>query len=411
MRATFDRHALAARWGRLAAVGAVLGLLAAGMAWQGASAAASASALKVRFGGDQAETRVVIELDRATSAELTADGRLDHRMVLRFDHLSGPGRVDGKGRGLVTAWSLDGASRLTLDLTRPARVKRRFLLPPGEGAPTYRYVIDLASEGQAAPAPVPQPAAAAVKNLDTLIEASLQLRPTAAANPIRLKKVIVIDAGHGGNDPGALGRAGPEKDVTLAAARALKRRLEQSGRYRVVLTRDRDIYVPLEARVQITRQAGADLFISLHADSAADPETRGATVYTLSEQGTDKAARQVFSGGSFIDVDLPGRDRAVKQILLDLTQRATKNQSGAFAEVLLSNISTETTLLGRSHRDAGFVVLLAPDVPAVLLEMGFMSNRDDEAILNDQARRLRLVDAVGDSIDAYFSGQVRYASR
>jgi N-acetylmuramoyl-L-alanine amidase len=397
-------------WGRFAVAAGVLGLLAAVIAWQ--AAAAAAGVLKVRFGGDQAETRMVIELDSATSARVLADGDGDRRLVLRFDKISAAG-MDGKGRGLVGAWSLDRSSRLTLDLTRNARIVRRFLLPPSDGVPAYRYVIDLAADGGAAeraPPPQPAPAAQARFGLDQLVEASLRSRPAAEAKPIRLKRVIVIDAGHGGHDPGALGATSREKNVTLAAALALKKRLERNGRYRVVLTRSTDTFVPLETRVQIAREANADLFISLHADSAGDPQTRGATVYTLSEQGTDRAAKRVFSGGSFIDVDLPGRDRSVKQILLDLTQRATKNQSGAFAELLLSSIADDTPLLRRSHRDAGFVVLLAPDVPAVLMEMGFMSSPADEANLNSSSQRARLMDAVGDSIDEYFADQLRYAS-
>lgn len=394
-----------ARIGRIAAALGLVGALAGAFAWQ---AAAAASVMKVRFGGDQTETRMVLELDRATSATLMDADPSDRRLTLRFDRLGASGALDGRGRGLINAWSVDGGSRLTLDLTRNARVKRRFLLPPGAGAPTYRYVIDVVADGPGAgPNAGPRP----VPNLDNLIEASLRSQPAAERAPLRLTKIIVIDAGHGGHDPGAAGRNNQEKTITLAAARALKRRLERSGRYKVVMTRDSDAFVPLETRVQIARQSNADLFISLHADAAADPSTRGATVYTLSEQGSDRAAKRAFSGGSFIQVDLPGRDRAVKQILLDLTQRATKNRSGAFAELLLSRISDKTTLLRRSHRDAGFVVLLAPDVPAVLLEMGFMSNRLDEAALSNSARRVQVMDAVGDSIDAYFARELRYASR
>ncbi len=170
---------------------------------------------------------------------------------------------------------------------------------------------------------------------------------------MRLRKVIVIDAGHGGKDPGALGESAQEKDLTLAAAKALKRRLERDGRYEVVLTRSRDVFVPLEERVQIARRADADLFISLHADSGGDSTIRGATVYTLSDKGTARAARNVFNSSGFIDVSLPGRDRAVNQILLDLTQRATKNRSSAFAEVLVSRLGGETTFVQHSRRDAG----------------------------------------------------------
>ena len=224
------------------------------------------------------------------------------------------------------------------------------------------------------------------------------------------KKIIVIDAGHGGHDPGALGGKSHEKDVTLAAAKALKARLERTGRFKVVMTRDSDVYIPLEQRVKIARAANADLFISLHADSGGDPKVRGATVYTLSTHGVDRTAKSVFSGG-FINVQLPGRDLSVKQILLDLTQRHTLNRSGAFAETLLEHISTRTELLRRSHRDAGYMVLLAPDVPAVLLEMGFITNPQDEATLNDREKRVRLMDAVGEAIEAYFEKPVQVAER
>jgi N-acetylmuramoyl-L-alanine amidase len=242
----------------------------------------------------------------------------------------------------------------------------------------------------------------------SLTDPDLGPRKAAAprATPLKTvppaRKVVVIDAGHGGHDPGALGSRSHEKDVTLAAARTLKARLERTGRFKVVLTRDSDVYVPLESRVKIARGANADLFISLHADSGGDPKVRGATVYTLSDHGVDRTARSVFGGG-FINVQLPGKDLSVKQILLDLTQRTTRNRSGAFAETLLEHIGTETPLLRRSHRDAGYMVLLAPDVPAVLLEMGFITSPDDEGQLNDADHRERMMGAVGDAIEAYFA--------
>jgi N-acetylmuramoyl-L-alanine amidase len=215
-------------------------------------------------------------------------------------------------------------------------------------------------------------------------------------------KVIVIDAGHGGRDPGALGAAVREKDVTLAAAMALRDRLQRTGRFKVVMTRDSDVFVPLDTRVSLTRGAGADLFISLHTDFGADPTLRGATVYTLSDNGMERATRDVFSGG-FIDVQLPSHDPSVQQILLDLTQRTTRNRSDAFAETLLEHIGARTELSGRGHRDADYKVLLAPDVPAVLLEMGFLTNPQDQAALTTARGRARLMDSVGDAIEAYFA--------
>ena len=233
-------------------------------------------------------------------------------------------------------------------------------------------------------------------------------------NPFALPLgTIVIDAGHGGHDPGTRGANATERQVTLPAAQALKAELERLGRYRVVLTRNTDVYVTRPRRVQIAREAGADLFISLHADSSPDPATRGASVYTLSEQGATRAVRQVLREGDWArDMRLPGRDPSVDRILLDMTQRATQNRSAQFARVLLTHLeASEHPLLRRSHRDAGLAVLLAPDVPAVLLEMGFITNPEDEAVLRDPGRRNRLMSSVGDAIDDYFGQQTKLASR
>lgn len=385
-----------ARMGWVRAALIVGGMTTAGVAVATAQGpAAPAGVQKVRFGGDRTETRVVIDLDRAAAGKLISDGASDQRLVLALPNVTISGDLQGAGQGLVKRWLIDeaaGGARLRLDLAGKVEVRRRFLLPPGDGASAYRYVIDLkAVDGAVAPkAP----------------RLSLASAPVKAA-PLRLKKVIVIDAGHGGKDPGSLGANTYEKDVTLAAAKALKTRLERTGRYQVVLTRETDTFIPLESRVQIARRADADLFISLHADSGPDTSTRGASVYTLSEKGTERVGLVLDKDDWLMKANLPGRDRAVSQILLDLSQRATKNRSSAFAQLLLANVGEETALLRRSHRDAGFIVLLAPDVPAVLLEMGFITNPEDEAFLTTKASRARLVDAVGDSIEAYFSADTR----
>jgi N-acetylmuramoyl-L-alanine amidase len=421
--------------GRLAAGVAVLSLACVAVS----RGAESAAPLKLRFGGDQTQTRVVLELDQAAQAQVISDGAEDGRVVLSFTKLKVGDDLDGQGKGIVKAWSLEkglGKTKLSLDLSRHGRIKRRFLLPPSDGVTIYRYVMDIEADGPAGPVALPaalSPKTRLVKASTTpvlpgapvvaadpeapapdvktgglqkisLTDAAVtpRRREAKALKPLAVRKVIVIDAGHGGHDPGALGSRSHEKDVTLAAAKALKTRLERSGRFKVVLTRDSDVYIPLETRVKIARGANADLFISLHADSGGDPKVRGATVYTLSDHGVDRATKSVFGGG-FIDVQLPGRDLSVKQILLDLTQRTTRNRSGAFAETLLEHISSETSLLRRSHRDAGYMVLLAPDVPAVLLEMGFITNPEDEAALNDGEHREKMMGAVADSIEAYFA--------
>lgn len=385
------------RKARLAWSGAIIAVLC-GLVAVAASHAASpgSGVLGVRLGGDAAETRLVIDLDRGATARVSQDGA-NGRVVLSLPGVDARADLQGAGRGLIKAWMIDGSgggARLQIDLNGQASIKRRFLLPPADGVSHYRYVIDIAAAGPPA--------------------ASFTARPTrraAAAPALPLKKVVVVDAGHGGKDPGARGSRGNEKDITLAAALALQQRLEKGGKYKVVLTRSTDIYVPLETRVQIARRAGADLFISLHADAGADPSTRGTSVYTLSEQASGRAARFVSKDDWFMNASLHRGDEGVRDILFDLTQRATKNRSANFAEVLLERADDHMPLLRRSHRDAGFVVLLAPDVPAVLLEMGFMTNVDDEALLMDTGRRTRFMNAVGDAIDEYFAQQTHLASR
>jgi N-acetylmuramoyl-L-alanine amidase len=320
----------------------------------------------------------------------------------------------------VKSWSVDeagGAAQVRLNLTQAAVVTRRFLLPPGDGVAVYRYVIDISADPPQAETPVqapiqtaglPKPAANPVK---TAAQKPLRARLVTAPSPVEpALKVVVIDAGHGGKDPGAAGEDAHEKDITLAAARTLRDELMQTGRYKVVLTRDSDDYIPLETRVRIARRANADLFISLHADSGSDANVRGATVYTLSEKGADRADRQVFEKANWINVDLPGPDEQVNRILLDLTQRETRNRSSIFAETLLDHLADKTELLRRSHRDAGFMVLLAPDVPAVLMEMGFITNPQDEHELTSAPDRRRLMEGVASAIDAYFAHDAKLAA-
>ncbi|HEX2561328.1 N-acetylmuramoyl-L-alanine amidase [Phenylobacterium sp.] len=354
---------------------------------------------KVRVGGSAAETRIVIDLDSSASGRVSSDGSGDRRVVVALPGVNVDQPLQGGRYGLVKSWVLDesgGSARLRLDLASEASIKRRFLLPPADGIPHYRYVIDLAAAN---------PAAAKAAAAPQLTSRPTQVR----AAPLRLQKVVVIDAGHGGKDPGAHGQKVVEKDLTLAAAQALKARLEREGRYKVVLTRSTDQYVPLESRVQIARRADADLFISLHADAGTEDGLRGASVYTLSDKAAHRSAKFVNKEDWFMSASASGE--GVRDILLDLTQRATKNRSAAFAEVLLDGIDDHTPLLRRSHREAGLAVLLAPDVPAVLLEMGFLTNGRDEANLRDKAHRSRLMNAVGDAIDAYFSEQTKLAAR
>ena len=374
----------------------VAAVAAVGLAVVAVSHAATVTAdlLRVRLGGDAAQARIVLDLDHAATGKVVADGGADRRVVVVLQGVSTDG-AQGAGSGLVTTWVADQTSagtRISIDLAAEGRIKRRFLLPPADGVDHYRYVIDVIADAGA-----PAPAANA--------------RQVAALRaPLPLKKVIVIDAGHGGNDPGAHGIAGIEKDINLAAAQALRARLERTGRYKVVLTRDADVYVPLEDRVRVAQRADADLFISLHSDSAPEAGLRGASVYTLSDKAFARATRFVKADDWYMRASLAS-DPCVSDILFDLTQRSTKNRSATFAETLVTKLDGRAPLLRRSHRSAGFMVLLAPDVPAVLLEMGFISNPQDEQRLRDPEQRAQIVEAVALSIDDYFAQTTRIAAR
>jgi N-acetylmuramoyl-L-alanine amidase len=221
---------------------------------------------------------------------------------------------------------------------------------------------------------------------------------------------IVLDAGHGGKDPGAVGPNGTmEKDVNLQMAKQLKALLEATGRYKVVLTRTDDRLLPLRQRIEIARAAKADLFISLHADHNEKTNLRGASVYTLSETASDAEAAAVAArenkDGVITGVDLTSQSPMVTSILIDLAQRETKNLSARFASLLTDKLAERTLVLRDSHRFAGFVVLKALDVPSVLVELGYLSNREDEAALRSKRHRRVVAKAIRDAIDRYFQWQ------
>jgi N-acetylmuramoyl-L-alanine amidase len=433
----------------------------------------------VRFGGDAVATRVVLDLDAAVTGRLVDDASAAGHLVIALPPLLSTGPLEGSGKGLVTGWRLrdDAAgARLVLDAPPGASVVRRFLIPPSDDNPHWRYVIDLrdpaadpltalldgaaprvasapdlaspppvlvagartaspavtpppvtssltpigglkyATRAPWSPAPPPDPASAPVSSpaprppaLPPQRAAVVAVRTTPLkAGPERGMKVIVIDPGHGGHDTGAQSLVRNEKDITLAAALSLRAHLQKMGHYRVVMTRDSDVFIPLEMRVQIARRAGADLFISLHADSAgSDPTPHGASVYTLSDVGETRV-NYVLGPHEWLSHAGDGRTTPdVRQILLDLTQRNTRNRSSEFAAKLLYHIGDKVDLLPRSHRDANYFVLLAPDVPAVLLEMGFITNPGDEMRLTDPEQRDKLTAGIAEAIDDYFYGATR----
>jgi N-acetylmuramoyl-L-alanine amidase len=228
---------------------------------------------------------------------------------------------------------------------------------------------------------------------------------------------VVLDPGHGGSDPGTIGIGGVhEKEVTLTLARELRRALEASGRYAVRLTRDGDEFVPLRDRIARARAAGADMFLSIHADSIASGETRGASVYTLSDTASDAEAAALAQRENRADIiagiDLSNESRDVASILIDLAQRETMNSSARLAHLVVAELGKDVRLLPTSpHRFAGFVVLKSPDVPSVLLELGYLSNREDAALLRSAEHRRRLTHALLRAIDGYFATAPRPAER
>jgi len=233
--------------------------------------------------------------------------------------------------------------------------------------------------------------------------------------PPARRRRVVIDAGHGGSDPGTIGARGTyEKEVALAMARELRRHLVATHRYDVTLTRDHDEFISLGERVQIAREAKGELFMSLHADAIHRPDVRGASVYTLSEKASDARAAALAAKENRADaiagIDLSKQKPDIAAILIDLVQRETKNRSATFANILLPELARHVQMLDRSHRFAGFAVLKAPDIPSVLVEMGYLSNREDERLLTSAAHRTRLSATLVRAVGHYFDKQPLTAS-
>jgi N-acetylmuramoyl-L-alanine amidase len=230
-------------------------------------------------------------------------------------------------------------------------------------------------------------------------------RPPGAPSAARL---VMLDPGHGGKDPGAIGVTGTyEKHVALAAAEELRRQLESSGRYRVELTRTRDVFVPLEDRVALARKRGAALFVSMHADALADHSVRGASVYTLAEHASDAQtealAKRENDADRFAGPEFHGASPEVARILASLVQQETRVGSARMARGVVGEMRQNLPLLTHPSRHAGFVVLKAADIPSVLVEMGFMSNQEDEAELRQAQHRALVATALRRAIDAYFA--------
>ena len=372
------------------------------------AATAKPVATGVRTGEHVAMTRFVLDLSEPVDYHIFTLPD-PYRVVIDLPEIDwrvpprvgGPvGLIRGLRYGLFTA----GVSRVVLDVAQPVEIYRAFLLSP-QGNHPYRFVLDLR--------PVDDETFLETARLVTP-PSPARRPPPPVAKPGRHpdgKPVVAIDPGHGGVDPGTISPSGAyEKHVTLAIARELRQTLTASGRYRVVLTRDRDIFVRLRHRVAKARKAGAELLISLHADSINNRRLRGASVYTLSETASDKETAALAAKENKADiiagVDFDDKSDEVANILIDLAQRETMNSSASFAnDVLVPEIAKASKLLNKSHRFAGLAVLKAPDVPSVLIELGYLSNREDERMLTSPARRKELVLAIARAIDRFFASR------
>lgn len=372
------------------------------------SAHAAGQVKDIRLGVSEARTRVVLDL--AGKVDFTVF-LLDNprRVVVDLPSLAWPTQAP-KASGLVGGIRFgqfsEDKSRLVIDATRPVQVAKSFLLGPSSGLP-HRLVLDL----------VPSSASAFSAQVAKDRAAKRKTAKAAPPPPVftpkpkttrRSKPIIVLDAGHGGVDPGALGSRAREKTVTLTFTRELAKQLRATGKYQVYLTRNRDIYIPLRQRVNIARKHDADLFISIHADAIKRKSVRGMSIYTLSETASDKEAaalaRKENQSDIIAGIDFAEQPKEVADILIDLAQRETKNLSVKFANLVVANAKGKTRLLDRTHRFAGFRVLKAPDVPSVLIELGFLTNRSDEKQLLNSSWRRNVAKAVTHSIDAFFKG-------
>jgi N-acetylmuramoyl-L-alanine amidase len=418
---------LAGRLAGLALIGAITASAVGGQAH-----AQLAVASDFRLGIHAEMTRLVIELSEPVEYRAFALANPD-RIVIdlpEIDWRMRPGsvrRAEGLVQGFRFGLVRPGTSRVVLDLKRSGYIKGAFLLPPGDGA-MYRFVLDIAPGRQAlgkslASAPgLRRPTSRSKTRPAARRKVSIRQPRLRFPSPVRKpylgrtkRRVVVIDPGHGGIDPGAIGRSGiAEKSITLAAARAIKAGMDRTGRYKVLLTRDRDMFIQLRDRVAIARDKGAELFISLHADTIRNKNVRGLSVYTLSERASDKEAAELAERENKADliagIDLSGQAPGVTNILIDLAQRESMNESARAAGFLVAELKRVSRLLRNTHRFAGFAVLKAPDVPSLLIEMGFLSNARDERSLRSAKYRRRLAGAVTKAIDRFFA-RVEQADR
>ncbi|HHV67548.1 N-acetylmuramoyl-L-alanine amidase [Ochrobactrum sp. 695/2009] len=362
------------------------------------------AALTFRMAGDDLRTRIVVMFDREPKlSTLLLDN--PHRLVVDlpetrfgFDEksLEPRGLVSRVRYGLVGK----GRSRLILTLRGPFKVEDLRVLR-NESASGYRLVADIVATSDREFADQLQ----GRKEITSSTDRDEKPVQAASQNGTARPFTIMIDPGHGGIDSGAESLSGiKEKDLTLAFGQELKDRLAQDKNIKVLMTREDDTFLRLSERVRIARQHEADLFISIHADTINQHDIRGATVYTISDKASDSVARAMAERENKSDTlagAAPEEQPEVTDILLDLTRRETHTFSLSFAEKVIHSLQGQVNLINNPHRFAGFQVLRAPDVPSVLIEIGYLSNAEDEKLISNPEWRKKLADRLAIAIKAF----------
>ncbi len=396
------------------AVAALIIALGSGLSVKAKAGTTPTVANNARVAGDRERTRFIADLSKKVDVHVFALGN-PYRVIVDAPDVNFqmPDGIGTEKRGLVTAYRYGlfapGKSRIVIDVSGPFLIDKAFVLEPRDDQPA-RLVIDLVPTDEK----TFQAKLKETKPPQSSSEGAAAVMPQAPARPPDAKPVVVLDPGHGGIDPGTSSADGiTEKEVVLAFGKLLKSKLEATGRYEVYLTREDDTFLPLRERVAFAQKKGAGLFLSIHADyfPKQTEKATGATVYTLSEQASDDEAKELAAKENFSDalagIELPSdSDEVVANILIDLAQRETQNRSTLFARSIVGELASRSALHTRRLRSAGFRVLKAPDVPSVLLELGFLSNPDDEKRLTSDAWRDRIADGVVGSIDGYFAKRV-----
>jgi N-acetylmuramoyl-L-alanine amidase len=390
-----------------------------------------------RLAGDAKQTRFVLDLDKTVPfrAFALAD---PYRVVVDVPQINFqlPAGTGTAGRGLIKAFRyglvMPGGSRIVFDLAGPAKIANSYVLEAANGQPSRlvleftetdsaSFVQSLTAESRPELRPAIADAVANTPAAEAKSDAGPEPKPSdskpsdSKPEAADSRPLIVIDPGHGGPDNGTQANGENEKSLVLAFGLALRDRIEKAGKYRVIMTRTDDTFIPLNDRVKIARSRSAALFVSIHADFLPHREgdVQGATIYTVSDRASDAEAERLAEAENKADaiggVNLTEEPTDVADILIDLAQRETRTFSNRFARLLAGEMKNATRMYKHPLKSAGFRVLKAPDVPSVLVELGYVSNKSDLEHLVSENWRSKTVGSMAQAIDAFFAKRLATA--